>query len=103
MEEHEKTQDLFTHNSCDEERATNGSFLSRCPQQQVAIPGGIHLGLLPSAEGLHIFAGFLVDSEGSPTAWGKDRDPDLMAAGATSTEVIELHKKKKKKNCHTGR
>lgn len=52
--------------------------------------GGTHLGLLLSAEGLHIIAGFLVASEGRPTAWGKDGDPDLMAAGAGSTEVTYL-------------
>lgn len=51
--------------------------------------GGTHLGLLLSAEGLHIIAGFLVASEGRPTAWGKDGDPDLMAAGAGSTEVTD--------------
>lgn len=43
-----------------------------------------------SAEGLHITAGFLATSEGRPTAWGKGGDPDLMAAGAGSTEVTYL-------------
>lgn len=51
------------------------------------------MGLLLSAEGLHIFAGFLVASEGRPTGWGKAGDPDLMAAGAGSAEVTYVKHK----------